>query len=139
MSSRKGCVICLPDLSSIFLTGVAVQNSLATSSCWAPTTVAAFYGPLADLRSDANVFCNQFVLGGRKPIVSSAGRYTFGWQSAVFYGNFASPASCLSTFNALVTKCYGTANPKRPIKLGGVRVDPGGAVLVISFGNGITL
>jgi hypothetical protein len=62
--------------------------------------------------------------------------YVFGYQSAIFVGNFASWSSCTNTFNTLVTACYGTASPTQPVALGGTIVDPGGANLVISFGNG---
>ena len=65
-----------------------------------------------------------------------SGKHVFGWQSAIFVGNFASFSSCINTFNALVTVCYGTASSTRPVALGGNIVDPGGANLVISFANG---
>ena len=42
----------------------------------------------------------------------------------------------MNTFNTLVTACYGTASPTKPVSLGGNIADPGGANLVISFGNG---
>ncbi|KAH9478917.1 hypothetical protein JR316_0009379 [Psilocybe cubensis] len=115
------------------LSGVAAQT---TSRCWTSATpVAANYGPLADLRTDAGIFCNEYAAG---PGISSAGRLIFGFQSAGFFGNFASNSSCLATFNQLVTDCYGT-NPSRPATLGGVRTDPGGAELVIAFGDGTKL
>ena len=67
-----------------------------------------------------------------------SGRYVFGWQSAIFVGNFASWSSCMNTFNTLVTVCYGTASPTRPVFLGG-NIAAGGANLVISFGSGAQL
>ncbi|PPQ92166.1 hypothetical protein CVT25_008811 [Psilocybe cyanescens] len=124
----------LATVTSLYLSGVVAQ----TSSCWAPAAnVDASYGTLAALRVDTAVFCNQYATG--PAALSSAGRFIFGFQSAAFLGNFASNASCVSTFNTLVTDCYGTANPNRPVSLGGVRVDPGGAELIISFGNGVKL
>ena len=42
----------------------------------------------------------------------------------------------MTTFNTLVTDCYGTQSSTKPVTLGGITVDPGGANLVISFGDG---
>ena len=66
----------------------------------------------------------------------SSGKHVFGWQSAIFVGNFASWSSCTDTFNTLVTVCYGTVSTTRPVALGGNIVDPGGTNLIISFGEG---
>ncbi|PPQ80233.1 hypothetical protein CVT26_012031 [Gymnopilus dilepis] len=108
---------------------------VAASKCWAPVAgISASYGPLKDLRTDATLFCNIFS-SDNSAIVSNGGKYVFGFQSAIFTGTFANSASCLNTFNQLVTDCYG-AGPTVPATIGGTIVDAGGANLAISFGTG---
>jgi len=120
-------------LGAIF-NAAAVASSLttATSNCWASSSgVRARWGPLKDLRTDAHIFCNRF------SNTNGGGSIVFGWQSAIFVGSFANTASCLATFNQLVSDCYGT-NPLTPRAIGGSITDRG-VHLVISFGNGAQL
>jgi len=122
---------------SVEVTSLAVTS--ATPKCWASSSgVNANYGPLGDLRIDANELCNLFT-SEDTGITFGSGTLVFGFQSATFIGSFASQSSCLDTFNTLVTTCYGTSNPSRPVTLGGTSVDPGGAQLIISFGDGAKL
>ncbi|KDR69455.1 hypothetical protein GALMADRAFT_145497 [Galerina marginata CBS 339.88] len=116
----------------------AAMGASAASSCWATSTgVGGNFPSLADMHVDAILFCTQFAPTNPAYIVSS-GRVIFGYQSASFSGSFASPTSCLASFNAIVADCYGT-NLSRPATLGGTINDAGGAHLVISFNSGAKL
>ncbi|KDR69453.1 hypothetical protein GALMADRAFT_145496 [Galerina marginata CBS 339.88] len=116
----------------------AAMGASAASSCWATSTgVGGNFPSLADMHVDATQFCTQFAPTNPAYIVSS-GRVIFGYQSASFSGNFANATTCLSSFNAIISDCYGT-NPNRPATLGGTIDDVGSAHLVISFNSGLKL
>jgi hypothetical protein len=84
--------------------------------------------------TEAGVFCKSFS-SNTSAVVISSGKKVFGLQSAIFVGTFASPNSCFDAFAQLLMVCYGSDSPTKPVTLGGNVVDPGGANLVVSFGN----
>ena len=107
-----------------------------------PTALSAYYKWLTvDNRSrqDAHTFCDIFSTNATNIRLFGSGKNNFGWQTALFIGNFFNTTSCLDAFNTLVTRCYGTADPSRPITLGGRILDSGGATLVVSFGSAVIL
>ncbi|PPQ80235.1 hypothetical protein CVT26_012033 [Gymnopilus dilepis] len=123
-------------IASIAALAISTFEVAVASNCWASTLIVlASYGPLDDLRTNAMLFCNLFS-SNVTSVVHSSGGYGFGHQSAAFIGTFANYTSCVSTFNKLVTDCYGPG-PTLPITLGGSIHDAGGARLAISFGNGV--
>jgi len=108
-------------------------------NCWAASDgVSASFESFELLQIvDTNSFCATFVSDNTtSAVVLSSGKQVFGSGSAIFVGSFASFSSCHDTFSKLLTACYGTASPSKPVTLGGNIVDPGGANLAVSFGSG---
>ncbi|KDR66302.1 hypothetical protein GALMADRAFT_273676 [Galerina marginata CBS 339.88] len=118
-------------MQSLVLVAAALSSSLVSATvCWKTTSASCAgpqYGTKDDLRIDADNFC-PFVIG------NPGGRFVFGFQSAMWYGQFANVSSCLNTFNKLVNDCYGTGTTV-PNFNGGNIDDAGGAHLTINFGT----
>ncbi|PPQ86784.1 hypothetical protein CVT25_012389 [Psilocybe cyanescens] len=126
-----------PVVFILLLFSASIVSALSLSTCWKSSLgVNASYGPLKDLRIDAINFCHNF---SSNPLIVPAGSFIFGFQSAMWIGNFSSLDSCTATFNQIVSDCYGSANPVLPVTLGGNNTDSGGANLAISFGTAAIL